>query len=152
MRQPRFFMDTSALFAGIWSEGGGGRVLLKLGEAGKVTLLVSSQVLAELDRTVQAKAPHLISKAALFLTHSNVTIVSPPAQNLIDQCIALINYENDAVVMAAALQAETEFFVTLDRKHFLDNMQLNAAMPFLLGTPGDSLEWLRTRLIQERLN
>ena len=145
-------MDTSALFAGIWSEGGGGRVLLKLGEAGKVTLLVSSQVLAELDRTVQTKAPHLVSKAALFLAHSRVTIVAPPAQNLIDRCAALINYDNDAMVMAAAQQAETEFFVTLDRKHFLGNVELNAAMPFPLGTPGDALEWLRTRLIQERLN
>jgi len=145
-------MDTSALFAGIWSEGGGGRVLLKLGEAGKITLLVSSQVLTELDRTVKTKAPHLVPKAALFLAHSHVTIVSPPKQNLIDQCSALINYDNDAVVMAAALQDETEFFVTLDRKHFLDNVKLNAVMPFLLGTPGDSLEWLRTHLIQERLN
>jgi len=145
-------MDTSALFAGIWSEGGGGRVLLRLGEAKKVTLLVSSQVLVEVERTVRTKAPHLISTAALFLVHSNVSVVSSPAQNLVDQCAALINYDNDAMVMAAALQAETEYFVTLDRKHFLDNVDLNAAMPFPLGTPGDALEWLRIRLIQERLN
>jgi predicted nucleic acid-binding protein len=145
-------MDTSALFAGIWSEGGGGRVLLKLGEADRITLLVSSQVLAELERTVRTKAPQLMSTTALFLAQSNVTVVPAPIEKLIDQCQALIHYDNDALVMAAALQAEAEYFVTLDRKHFLDNAMLRTEMPFPLGTPGDALAWLRSRLVQGRWN
>ena len=44
----RAFLDTNALFAGIWSVEGGARMILKLGEAGAIRLLVSSQVLSML--------------------------------------------------------------------------------------------------------
>ena len=43
------FLDTSALFAGIWSAKGGSRMILKLGEAGVIRLLVSPQVLDEIE-------------------------------------------------------------------------------------------------------
>jgi len=41
------FLDTSALFAGIWSAEGGARLVLRLAEVGAIRLLVSSQVLDE---------------------------------------------------------------------------------------------------------
>ena len=37
----RVFLDTSALFAGIWSASGGARMILKLGEADTIQLLIS---------------------------------------------------------------------------------------------------------------
>lgn len=51
------FLDTSALFAGIWSAEGGARMILKLGEAGAIRLLVSPQVLAEAESALRRKAP-----------------------------------------------------------------------------------------------
>ena len=63
----RAFLDTSALFAAIWSEEGGGRMLLRLGEAGAVQIVVSRQVLAELERAIRSKAPHALGSLAVLL-------------------------------------------------------------------------------------
>ena len=43
------FLDTSALFAGIWSSEGGARMILRLGETRAIRLLVSPQVLDEIE-------------------------------------------------------------------------------------------------------
>ena len=68
--KPRLFLDTSALFAGIWSAEGGARMLLKLGEAGVVELLVSSQVLEEIEDVIRRKAAQLLGTLALLLDRS----------------------------------------------------------------------------------
>lgn len=57
------FLDTSALFAGIWSAEGGARMLLKLGETGAIRLLVSSHVLDEIERALRRKAPDTLGPA-----------------------------------------------------------------------------------------
>ena len=41
--------------------------------------------------------------------------------------------------------SEIEYFVTLDRKHFLDNEKLSHTVAFKIGTPGECLEWIRRR-------
>lgn len=141
--KPRVFLDTSALFAGIWSESGGGRLLLNLGEAGLVTLLVSGQVLEEIERTVRAKAPETLPHLALLLHRSQVQVVEAPPRDRVAACFDLTQHQNDALVIAAAWHAASDFFVTLDKRHFLDNSVLRAAAPFSMGAPGDCLAWLR---------
>ena len=71
----RLFLDTSALFAGIWSAQGGARMLLKLGEAGVVQLLVSAQVLEELETVIRRKAEGLLPNLALLLDRSQVQVL-----------------------------------------------------------------------------
>ena len=57
MPTPDIFLDTSALFSGIWSATGGARMLLKLGEAQAIKLSVCSQVLTEIEGVLRRKAP-----------------------------------------------------------------------------------------------
>lgn len=142
-RMNRIFLDTSALFAGIWSERGGGRMLLNLGEAGLVALLVSSQVLDEIERTIRAKAPETLPHLALLLHEAQVQVVDPPPADRVAICLALTHHRNDALVVAAAWHAASDFFTTLDKQHFLQNQPLKAAAPFPIGAPGDCLAWLR---------
>ena len=73
--KPDLFLDTSALFAAIWSTAGGGRMFLKLGEADAVQLWVSSQVLTELENVLRCKAA-----GALGSDLVQVTFVFRPAQ------------------------------------------------------------------------
>lgn len=150
MLEPKVFLDTSALFAAIWSPQGGGRALLRLGEAQVVDLAVSSQMLTELDRTVRRKSAFNLADVAQILDVAGLKVVGHPPQDLIQRCVALIGYENDARVLAAAWHAEIDFFATLDRRHFLSNQALTQALPFPLGTPGDCLAWLRDRLVDNR--
>jgi predicted nucleic acid-binding protein len=144
--ETKVFLDTSALFAGIWSAKGGGRMILRLGEAGAIQLLVSSQVLEEIEGALRRKAPNLLGLLALLLDRSGIEVVSMPSPKVVQDSQALTGHAGDARVLAAASGGQVDFFVTLDRKHFLDNPVLREAVPFPLGTPGDFLVWYRVEL------
>jgi predicted nucleic acid-binding protein len=137
------FLDTSALFAGIWSAEGGARMILKLGEARAIRLLISPQVLDEIESALRRKAPELLGLLTLLLDRSNVVIVPSATPEALQRSQSLTGHLGDAQVLAAAWAARVDYFVTLDRKHFLDNSVLREAVPFPVGTPGDFLAWYR---------
>ncbi|MER3457868.1 MAG: hypothetical protein C4309_03825 [Chloroflexota bacterium] len=139
------FLDTSALFAGIWSAEGGARMILKLGEAGAIRLLVSPQVLAEAESALRRKAPETLGLLALLLDRSRAEVVSAPTPEAIQASQALTGHPGDAQILAAAWAAGADYFVTLDRESFVDQPDLRGAVPFPLGTPGDFLAWYRQR-------
>ncbi len=141
------FLGTSALFAGIWSAEGGARVILKLGEVGAIQLLVSSQVLIELEGALRRKAPDLLGLLAVLLERSGVEVTPAPTPELVQQSRALIAHPGDAQILAAAWIAGTDYLVTLDRQHFLDNERLKEGVSFPVGTPGDFLAWYRGQFI-----
>jgi len=143
--KPRIFLDTRALFAGTWSEEGGARMLLRLGEAGAIELLISPQVLAELQGALARKAPKTLPVAAVLLDRAAGTVVPAPDKEHLQLAEALISHPGDAAVVAAAWQASSDFLATLDRQHFLENSSLIAAVPFVIGTPGDALAWIRAQ-------
>ena len=142
----RIFLDTSALFAGIWSEKGGARIILKLGEMGAIQLLVSRQVMAEIDAVLRRKAPHLLGLLAVRLDAANVEILAQPSEEAWKRAADLVVHPGDGLVLAAALDARLDYFVTLDRTHLLDNDRLTQAVPFPVGMPGDFLAWWQERL------
>ncbi len=143
------FLDTSALFAGIWSETGGARAILKLGEMEAIRLRVSPQVIAEIDAVLRRKAPHLLGLVAVLLDTANVEITDQPSERAREFASGLIAHPGDALVLAAAIEARPDYFVTLDRTHFLSNERLSQALPFPVGTPGDFLAWWREKVQQE---
>jgi predicted nucleic acid-binding protein len=142
----RVFLDTSALFAGIWSASGGARMILKLGEADTIQLLISPQVLAEVEGAMRRKAPEILDLLTLFLNRSQAQVVPAPLPDAVRESLALTHHAGDAQVLAAAWQTGVDYFVTLDHEHFLDNTPLRDALPFPVGTPGDFLAWYREHL------
>ncbi len=145
----RAFLDTSALFAAIWSEEGGGRMVLRLGEAGAIQIVVGRQVLAELERTLRSKAPHALASLAVLLDQLRVEVSPEPGQEVLATCGALVGHPGDAKILAAAIASQADYLVTLDRQHFLDNAKMRQAVPFVVGTPGDFLAWFRGRIAGE---
>lgn len=145
-QKPQIFLDTSALLAAILSATGGGRELLRLGEAQFVSLLASQDVLSELDQVLRRKSSSSLVGAALLLNTSRITTVAPPTIATVHSCQRFVQYANDAVVLGGAVDARADYFVTLDRKHFLDNSALRAYLSLALGTPGDCLAWYRNLL------
>jgi predicted nucleic acid-binding protein len=121
-------------------------MILKLGEAGAIRLLVSPQVLDEIESALRRKAPDMLGLLALLLDRSGIEVVSSPIPETIQDSQALTSHLGDAQVLAAAWGAGTNYFVTLDRKHFLDNKALRDTVPFPVGTPGDFLAWYRRQL------
>jgi len=147
----KVFLDTRALFAGIWSSEGGGRMVLKLGEAGAVRLLVSPQVLGELEGALRRKAPQAMGALALILDRSRVEMTDPPPKEAVRDALTLIDHLGDARILAAGIVAGADYLITFDKQHFLENPAVKGAMPFPIGTPGDFLAWYREQLKTKNL-
>jgi predicted nucleic acid-binding protein len=146
------FLDTSALFAGIWSPTGGARLILKLGETGAINLLVSGQVLKEIEGVLRKKSPDNLGYLALLLDRSRINIAPDPGEDTIKKCAEIISHKGNAQVIGAAWESKVDYFVTLDRKHFLDNHLLREKIPVQIGTPGDFLTWFRGRSTTSHAN
>ncbi len=144
--EPRIFLDTSAILAGIWSPDGGGRMILKLGEAGALKLITSRDVLGELERVFRRKAPELLGELAIIMDRSRFQIGSSPKKRDVENNLILVGHPGDASIITAARSMDVDFFVTLDRKHFIQNKRLVKEVYFPIGTPGDMLEWYRREL------
>jgi predicted nucleic acid-binding protein len=143
---PRIFLDTSVLFAGIWSAEGGARVLLRLGEAGAIQLLISPQVLKEIEEVIRRKMPDRLASLAILIDRSNANVVPTAPEGVFAHCKELILHQGDARILADAWQHETDYLVTLDKAHFMNQPRLYRQIPFPIGTPGDCLEWYKNIL------
>ncbi len=123
-------------------------MILKLGESSAIELLLSPQVLSEIETVVRKKAPRLLGALSILIDRSNARIIPPPAEATIKKSQLLVSHPGDALVIAAAWEAQVDYFVTLDRMHFVDNKPLKEAVPFPIGTPGDFLAWFKNRFGQ----
>jgi len=146
----RVFLDTSTLFAGIWSSKGGARMILKLGESGIISLLVSQQVLTEIEGVIRRKAPKELGTLALLLERSHIKTISQIGKDKLIKSSKVVDHYGDAKVIAAAWSSDVDYFVTLDQLHFLKNRKLRKLLPLRVGTPGDFLSWFKEQLIQNK--
>ncbi len=140
------FLDSSAVFAAILSEDGGARMILKLGEAHAIRVLVSSQVLAEVEGALRRKAPESLPCLAMLLDAAHATVGLSAGKSEVRRLRDAVGHDGDAQVLADAHAAHAAYFVTLDRKHFLDNKSARKVASCPMGTPGECLTWLRDKL------
>lgn len=145
----RVFLDTSALFAATASIVGGAYRILQMSEAQFVQVLVSPEVLQEIEGVLRRKAPANLGILAALLHRSRAEVVPVASVGIAQRSHDLIGYLADAQVLAAAWDSSVDYFVTLDRQHFLNNAELRSVMPFPIGTPGDFLAWFRERMLSE---
>lgn len=139
------FLDTSVLFAAVLSQTGGARLILRLGEARAVSLWVGPSVLKEADAVLDRKSPGSKARFALLLDRAQVRVGQEPAADALDGALSVMGYLPDAQVPAEALEIGVDYLVSFDRKHLVGNPRA-MELPFLIGTPGDFLEWYRHRL------
>lgn len=144
-RKYRVFLDTSVIIAAILSSTGGSRKLFRLGESGLINLMIGPMVLWECDRIVKEKSPGSLARLALFLDTGQVMVVDEATNEEIDRTLAFMSYEPDAYVLAEAISAKPDWFVTHDKTHFLSGLR-SVDLPFIVGTPGDFLQMLADEL------
>jgi putative PIN family toxin of toxin-antitoxin system len=140
----RVFLDTSALIAGLISQTGAAREVLRLCEAGVVETLVSTQVLTEADRNLSDKLPRLVADYRLLIQSIAPTLVDDPTREEVSQVAGLI-HANDAPILAAAIAAEADYLVTWNTKHF-HQPKVQRAVRFQIVTPGEFLLAFRNSL------
>lgn len=149
MRKPRpkVFLDSSALIAGIASSKGAAREILRLAEIGLIEIIVSRQVVVEVDRNITAKLPECLDDFRNYLETLAPVLVADPSQRDILRFSALIQ-PHDAPILAAAVAAQADYLVTWDQKHFKTTGPRALALPKVMN-PGEFLHEFR-QLLHER--
>ncbi len=80
-------------------------MILKLGEAGAVHILLSSQVLEEIEDVLRRKAPDQLPGLALLLDRAMVEVVNPASGELKRRCLEIIRHSGDAQILADAWES-----------------------------------------------
>ncbi len=120
-------------------------MILALADAQLITLVVSEQVLVEAERNLQEKLPKAIPQYRHFLATCPLEKASPPS--VADVAIAKeIIHPKDAPILMAAMNAQVDYLVTLNRKHFLDDPEVARTSGLRIGAPDDFVAWLRRQL------
>jgi len=149
MPRPDLFLDSSALFAGVVSPVGAARALLLLAEAGLLTITISEQVVAETERAVARKVSQALTYYREALRSTGLRIVHDP---LLEEMAAhddIITHRADVPIVVAAMKIETDYLVTFNRRHFIDDASVATRSGLRIGMPGDALAWVREQLAQE---
>ncbi len=146
----KVFLDTSVLFAAVHSDTGGARLILKLGEAGAISLWVGPWVLKEAEGVLNRKSPRSKGYFALLLDRSRVTVGKEANESALHKAKSVIEYLPDAQVVAEALMVEADYFVSFDLKHLVGNPRAGE-LPFPVGTAGDFLAWYKERLMKQEI-
>jgi putative PIN family toxin of toxin-antitoxin system len=113
------FIDTNVLIAGVNSVTGGSATLLDLCEARVLQTVVSRQVLIEADGNFAAKFPQLVGRFRQFMHNLSPLMVEDPTPESMEEAATIID-RKDAPILAAAENANVDFLITLDKKHFLN--------------------------------
>ena len=123
MRSPipkiKVFIDTHILIAGLSSVTGTSATILDLCEAGVIQMVISRQVLVEADRNIAAKLPNLVDRFRQFIHNIALLMVEDPTSESMQKATAIVD-RKDAPILAAAQNANVDFLITLDKKHFLN--------------------------------
>ena len=147
IRSRRVFLDTSVIFVAVLSESGGARLLFRLGEAGVLQLILGPNVLRECEEVLRRKVPESLPLLAYLLELGMVEIADRSPGDFVEQANTMVSYEPDVYVLAEAIGAEPDWFITHDKTHFL-NPDPGTSVVFRIGTPGDLLQALEDEFSQ----
>ena len=144
----RVFVDTSVFFAAFYSTTGAAHDLLQLAVRGKVELVLSSTVLEEVARNLQAKAPQRSVLFEVLMRTLEPEIAPDPSR---DELLAVAEYValKDAPIVAAALAADVDYLVTYDRKHLLDPEEVSEKSGLRIVTPNVVVDLLSPPPIED---
>lgn len=146
MPNPDLFFDSSALVAGIISAQGAARALLLLAEARLLTITVSTQVIVESERAIARKAPGVLVAFREAVRSTGLRIVRDPSPEQVQAHHDVIAHPADVPIVVAAMQAGTDYLVTLNRRHFVDDPAVATRSGLRIGAPGDALAWVQERI------
>ncbi len=139
--QYRIFFDTSAYIAGLRSPVGAARELLNLAATETVGMVVSEEVVTEIDRVVTRKFPDLVQESRQIWKELKPEVVPNPS--VVDMKPFLEKLDKgDAAILCAAHFAEVSTFVTWNTRDFMAR-GVNKLVDFPIVVPADALKLFR---------
>ena len=111
-----------------------------------ITISISEQVIVETERAVTRKIPRAIPAYRETLRNTNLHILPTPTLLEIAPHREIITHQADVPIIVAAMKAHTDYLVTLNRKHFIDDPAVATQSGLRIGMPGDALARVRDQL------
>jgi predicted nucleic acid-binding protein len=105
-----------------------------------IMVVISRQILDEVVGTFKKKLPQALPALNAFLLNSPLEVVSDPDPEEIGRWTGVLN-EGDASILAAAVAANPDYFVTGD-SHFLASSTLKRKSGLVICPPAQLLETL----------
>lgn len=115
----RVFLDSNVIFSGLYSSKGAPGTIIRLFILGKIDVVVSQQVLEEVIGTLKEKLPDSLPTLKRLLTNTPPEVVADPALTDVKRWTTKLQL-GDAAILAAAITARPDYFITGDR-HFFKN-------------------------------
>ncbi len=121
---PRAFFDANVVFSAVLSSRGVSRKLLLLAARAAIQVVISQQVVEETKRNLSKKYPEFLDLLPSLLTEAGIEVVEDATQYTVEEVIRYVPHPPDAAVLAAALEAQVDCFVTGDKEHFLSKPEI----------------------------
>ena len=139
--QYRMFFDTSVYIAGLRSPGGAARELLKLAEAQAIRMVVSEEVITEVDRVVAEKFTALVQESRKFWKDLEPEIAPNPPADQLEPFLQKLD-RGDARILCAACLVKVSAFVTWNTRDFMAH-GVASLVDFPIVVPADGLKLFR---------
>ena len=139
----RVFLDASVLFSASYSERGASRKIIRRGIRDELIIVVSRYVLEEVERNLREKVPRAVRAFQEFVTLLSPEIADDPSPSELKEAASYINLK-DAPIVVAAVRAEVEYLVTLDRRHFVQDPKVAERSGLNIVTPNELVAILRS--------
>lgn len=143
MSKIELFFDSSALMSGVISPVGAARALLQLGECAKINIIVSQQVITEVERNLARKLPQALPFGREIIRVSISRVLRDPDREEVKNHLDWMGHAADVPILVAAINSGAAHLVTLNTHHFMADPRLAERSGLLIGTPGDALAWVR---------
>ena len=134
------FVDSSVVFAAVLSPSGGSFRIFREARSRNIALCVTRYVIDEVREGLQEKYPGSVEAFDSLFLHFPVSVLPDPPDRVVRKYLRLLP-PDDVPILAGAVAGGAQELITLDRKHFLNNVVLKAGVPFLeIITPGDFIQ------------
>ena len=141
----RVFLDSSVLISASISNTGASRAIITLVELGLVVPVICSLVLEEVTRNLQNKAPNALPYFEQLQAVQAWEIVADPSAEQFLASAKIIK-PKDALILAAAINAQPACLITLDIRDFKQT-QVEQQVDFAILTPGEFMQAVRQHLL-----
>ncbi len=136
----RIFLDANIYFVGFSSQGGASFLILEIARKKKIVLCASRLVLREADRNLRQKStPENLKAFRRYIQKVKVYVVPFPQEETTKLYETSI-HPKDLPVLGAALEAKSDYLLSLDKKHFLTPQFVSKVKKPKIMSPGDFLK------------
>ena len=137
----RVFLDTNVIFSGLYSSHGAPGSILECFTRGTVSVVISQMVLDESVRIVKEKLPEGLGSLRRLLRSAPIEIQIDPPVDEIRKWSDKVPFV-DAIILAAAINAKVDYFITGD-SHFFTSSNIRDASGLKIVTPSQFISIIK---------